>query len=168
MEAGQELDKLDSLLRTMLQRPEFASLAGPGDAPPAIQTPPATSTPATTPRAAARAQAVTEASPPLSRSRQPVPAGTKPGAPVRAAAPPLAALRARRLGGDRRGGGRSCRSGVLVRPGRGGRIPDSELAERIQLGRAVVWLDEGPTAQALAVLARISGGGGGGRPPRRA
>ena len=161
IEAAQELDRLDRLLRTMLQRPEFASLAGPGDTPPAIQTPPATGTSATTPRAAAPAQAVTEASPPVETDpARPVPAETKPGTPVRAAAPPLPPSVLTALGEIAGAEGDPAEAEYWFDRAEAAGIPDSDLAERIQLGRAVVWLDDGPTAQALAVLARISRGRG--------
>lgn len=164
-EAEEELGKLDSLLRRMLQRPEFTSLPDPGPSPPAIPASPTAETPAVTPGLAEPVQVVTEASSPTeaepAKPAKPVPAAAMPGIPARTAAPlPLPPTVLTVLGEIAGAEGNTAEAEYWFDRAEAAGDPDPDLADRIQLGRAVVWLDEGHLGQALAVLDRIARGRG--------
>jgi tetratricopeptide (TPR) repeat protein len=176
LEAAQELEKLDGLLQPMRQRPELATMLGLEDAPPGSQAPqaiegqtttqaaPVAAGTAATATAAASSSVAAEPAEPALAGTEPTgtePGGTEPGAAaVPAASPSLPASVLTVLGEIAGAEGEPAEAEYWFDRAEAVADPDAELAERIQVGRAVVWLDEGHTAQALAMLDRIARGRG--------
>jgi len=161
-EAAQELQKLDGLLRSIRQRPELTTMPGLGDAKSGTQASRAIKAQTTTPQPATAAEATAVASPSVeAEAAEPVLARTEPGeAPMPAASPSLPASVLAVLGEIAGAEGYPAEAEYWFDRAEAVADRDAELAERIQVGRAIVWLDEGHIAQALAILDRIAHGQG--------
>jgi tetratricopeptide (TPR) repeat protein len=159
LEATQELERLNSLLRPMQQRSELAAPPGRKDPQPGDQAMRAIQADAITPQAA-RAISPPANSPAETQTADARPAGTETSATPRPGSASLPASVLTILAEIAGAEGDSAEAESWFDRAEALADPDGELAERIKLGRATVWLDEGHTAQALAMLDQIVHGRG--------